>query len=268
MTDATQTADLLVEEREDGVVVLTLNRPPARNTVSFAMWEQFSAALDRLEGATPARALVLCGAEGYFSSGGDVKLPPARGEGALALAARLELGQRIIGRLRTLPVPTIAAVEGGAYGIAWSLAMSCDMILAADDAKFGAPFLQFGLVPDGGAAWFLVQRLGRARAAEIIFSGRTLDAAEALSLGLVSRVVPAGRAVAEALALGAAIGDGNRHAVELTKRLLNQAETGDLAAAHALELVYCHLCQAGEEVPRAREKFKARAAAKSAGRPA
>lgn len=268
MTDAAQMAELLVEERADGVVVLTLNRPRARNTVSFAMWEQFSAALDRLEGGTPARAVVLCGAEGYFSNGGDVKVPPARGEGAVALAARLEMGQRIIARLRALPIPTIAAVEGGAFGIAWSLAMACDMILAADDAKFGAPFLQFGLVPDGGSAWFLVQRLGRARAAEIIFSGRVLDAAEALSLGLISRVVPAGHTVAEGLALGAAIGDGNRHAVELTKRLLHQAETGDLAANHALELVYCHVCQAGEEVPRAREKFKARAAAKAASRPA
>lgn len=272
MTDTTQQADLLVEERGDGVFLLTLNRPRARNTVSFAMWEQFSAALDRLENSTPARAVVLCGAQGYFSSGGDVKLPPSRGEGALALAARLEAGQRIINRLRALPIPTIAAVEGGAFGISWSLAMACDMLFAADDAKFGAPFLQYGLVPDGGAAWFLVRRLGRARAAEIIFSGRTLDAAEALALGLVSRVVPAGGAVDAALTLAASIGDGNRHAVELTKRLLHRAEADDLEAAHAMELVYCHVCQMGEEVPRAREAFKARAAAraaaKAAGRPA
>ena len=267
MSAPSEDPELLFELRADGVAVITLNRPRAKNTVSFTMWEQFSAALDRLENATPARMLLLCGAEGYFSNGGDVKLPPARGEGALALAARLEMGQRIINRVRALPIPTIAAVEGGAFGVAWSLAMACDMIFAADDAKFGAPFLQYGLVPDGGAAWFLVRRLGRARAAEIIFSGRTLDAAEALALGLVSRVVTAGGAVEAALALAAVIGDGNRHAVELTKRLLHRAETDDLDAAHAMELVYCHVCQAGEEVPRAREKFKARAAAKAA-RPA
>lgn len=266
MTDMQEPAgeELLFEERPDGIVVLTLNRPRARNTVSFRMWEEFSAALDRLENGTPARMVVLCGAEGYFSSGGDVKLPPARGEGALALAARLEMGQRIIRRLQALPVPTVAAVEGGAFGVAWSLAMACDMILAAENARFGAPFLEFGLVPDGGAAWFLTRRLGRQRAAEIIFSGRTLDAGEAIALGLVSRVVPPGTAVAEALALGAGIGGSNRHAVELTKRLLHQAESGDLTANHALELVYCHTCQAGEEVPRAREVFKARAAARAA----
>ncbi len=271
MSEAADTQELLFEEREDGVVLLTLNRPRARNTVSFALWEQFAAALDRLEHATPARALVLCGAEDYFSNGGDVKLGPARGEGALALATRLEMGQRIIARLRALPIPTIAAVEGGAFGVAWSLAMACDMILAGENAKFGAPFLQFGLVPDGGGAWFLVNKLGRARASEIIFSGRTLDAAEALSLGLLSRTVAPGRVVEEALALASGIGGGNRHAVELTKRLLQQAETGDLAGSHALELAYCHICQAGEEVPRAREKFRAeaaaRAAAKAAGQP-
>jgi enoyl-CoA hydratase/carnithine racemase len=258
--------ELLLDVRDDGLAVITLNRPRARNTISFAMWEAFSAALDRLENATPARMLIICGAENYFSNGGDVKLPPARGAGALALAARLEMGQRVISRVRALPIPTVAAVEGGAYGVAWSLAMACDMIFAAQDAKFGAPFLDFGLVPDGGAAWFLTRQLGRARASEIIFSGRTLDADEALRLGLISRVVGKGSAVAEALALGATIGDGNAHAVELTKRLIDQSERGDLTSVHALELVYCHICQAGEEVPRAREAFKARAAAKAAAK--
>jgi enoyl-CoA hydratase/carnithine racemase len=103
MEEAGTAPELLLDMRDDGVAVITLNRPRAKNTVSFAMWEQFSAVLDRLENDTPARMLVLCGAEGYFSNGGDVKLPPARGEGALALAARLEMGQRIIRRLRRCP---------------------------------------------------------------------------------------------------------------------------------------------------------------------
>ena len=267
-TAVSDAPELLFDVNDRGVAHIILNRPRARNTVSFLMWEQFGAALDALENATPARLLIISGAEGYFSNGGDVKLPPARGEGALALAARLEMGQRIISRVRALPIPTVAAVEGGAFGVSWSLAMACDMIFAADDARFGAPFLDYGLVPDGGAAWFLMRQLGRARAAEIIFSGRTLDAAEALSLGLVSRLVRPGTAVDAELALGETIGGGNAHAVELTKRLLNQAEKGDLATTHALELVYCHACQAGEEVPRAREMFKARAAAKAATRAA
>lgn len=261
-------AELLVERREDDVVVLTLNRPRAKNTVSFAMWEQFGHALTAIENGTPPRAIVLCGAENHFSNGGDVKTGPARGEGAVALAARLEMGQRIIARLRALPVPTIAAIEGGAFGVSWSLAMACDLIFASDAARFGAPFLGFGLVPDGGATWFLTRILGRYRAAEIIFSGRTLDAAEAASLGLVSRLVPAGEVVAAALAFATNIGEGNRHAVELTKRLLQMSDDGDLATSHALELVYCHTCQAGDEVKAAREAFVARAAARAAAKAA
>jgi enoyl-CoA hydratase/carnithine racemase len=125
---------LLFDLNEEGIAHIILNRPHAKNTVSFAMWEQFSAVLDRLESETPARMLIVSGADGYFSNGGDVKLPPARGEGALALAARLEMGQRIIRRLQGLPIPTVAAVERGVFDVSWSLAMACDMIFAADNA--------------------------------------------------------------------------------------------------------------------------------------
>lgn len=260
-TGPTTMPELIVERCSNDIVLLTLNRPRAKNSVSFAMWEAFSAALEDIEHTTPARLVILRGADGIFSAGGDFKVGPARGEGALALAARLELGQRVISRLRALPIPTIAAVEGAAIGIGWSLAMACDMIFAADNARFAAPFLDFGLIPDGGAAWFLTKQLGRARAADIIFSSRTIEAAEALAMGLVSRVVAPGTAVEEALALGASIGGGNRHAVELTKRLIQHAEMSDLTSTHALELAYCHICQAGEEVPRARELAQKRHAA-------
>ncbi|SCW47476.1 Enoyl-CoA hydratase/carnithine racemase [Sphingobium faniae] len=262
MAETSPEPELLFELRGNDIAVVTFNRPRYRNTVSFSMWEQFSAALDRLENTTPVRMLILCGAEGYFGNGGDVKVPPARGNGALALVSRLEMGQRIIRRLHSLPIPTIAAVEGGAFGISWSIAMACDMIFAADNARFGAPFIDFGVVPDGGSAWFLTRQLGRARAAEILFSGRTVSAAEALSLGLVSRIVQQGAAVAEAEAMGATMGQGNRQTIEMSKRLLAAAETGDLTSTHALELAYGHMCQAGDEAMKAREAFKARSAAK------
>ena len=254
--------ELLSERLEGDIVLLTMNRPRAKNTVSFAMWEEFSAALDAIENGTPPRAVILCGAEGHFSNGGDVKTPPSRGEGALALAARLEMGQRIISRLRALPCPTIAAIEGAAHGIAWSLALACDLVYCADDAKFSAPFIAFGLVPDGGAAWFLGRRLGRQKTSEIIYSGRTVEATEAEAMGLVSRLLPAGTVVEEALGFGRML--ANRHAAELSKRLLHIAETSDLQSCHALELVYCHMAQAGPEVKAAREAVLARAAAKKA----
>ena len=254
--------ELLLEHVEGDIVLLTMNRPQAKNTVSFTMWEEFSAALDAIERGTPPRAVILCGAQGHFSNGGDVKRPPSRGEGALALAARLEMGQRIIARLRALPCPTIAAVEGGAHGVSWSLALACDLVYCADNAQFSAPFIAYGLVPDGGAAWFLGRRLGRQKAAEIIYSGRTVHACEAETLGLVSRLLPPGSVGEEALAFARQL--VNRHAAELSKRLLHMAESSDLHGCHSLELVYCHTAQAGPEVKAAREAVLARAAAKKA----
>ncbi len=249
------TMRLLVDRRDGDVVLVTLNRPEARNAVSFEMWEAFSTLLDGLERETPARALVITGAGGHFSYGGDMKIPPARGEGALSAAARLEWGQRIIARLRRLPMPVIAAVEGGAFGMGWSLALACDLIIAAEGASFGAPFVNFGLTPDGGAAWLLARQIGRYRAAELVMSARTLPAAEALGMGLVSRLCPTGTALETALAFAGTLGNGNRQAVELTKRLLHNAEGSDLDASHALELVYCAHLQSGDELRRARDAF-------------
>jgi 2-(1,2-epoxy-1,2-dihydrophenyl)acetyl-CoA isomerase len=248
-------AALLVDGPGEGIWRLTLNRPRSKNAVSFDMWAGFAAALDRIEAETPPRVVILEGADGFFSIGGDVKVPPARGDGALAPAARLEQGQRVMARLRALPVPVIAAVEGGAFGIGLSLALSCDIVFASETAVFGAPFIDFGVVPDGGAAWHLTRRLGRARAAELIFSGRTIDAAEALSLGLVSRLAPPGKVAEAALDFAAAMGHGNRLATELAKRLLHTAETADLEDVYALELAYCAICQTGPEMENARRYF-------------
>lgn len=257
---------LLVERTADDIVVATLNRRQAVNSVSFEMWELFGDVLDQLERDTPARGLIVTGAGGFFCIGGDVKLPPARGAGALAPATRLEMGQRIIARLRRLPVPVIAAVEGGAFGIGWALALACDLVIAAEDAKFGAPFIDYGTVPDGGAAWLLERQVGRYRAADLILSGRTIDAQEAAGMGLVSRTVAKGAALAEATAFLAGVGQGNRHATELAKRLLHGAQESSLETSHALELAYCAICQTGEEVVRARELFVAKAAAARAAK--
>ncbi|MCB2078261.1 MAG: enoyl-CoA hydratase/isomerase family protein [Novosphingobium sp.] len=258
-------AHLLVERRDDDIVVATLNRPKARNTVSFDMWEAFGNMLSEIEADTPVRALVLRGAENYFSSGGDVKIPPARGEGALRLGKRLEIGQRVLSRLQALPVPTIAAVEGGAWGVAWGMTMCCDIVFAGEGVQFGAPFVNLGIVPDGGIAWHLTRRLGRGRASDILLSCRTLGTAEALELGLITHVVPDGQAVESALAYASALGDGNRQAVEIAKRLIHEAESSSLEASLALELAYCHITQGGEELAKARAAFIARSQARKKG---
>ena len=259
------TGDFLVERTDDDIVIATLNRPKARNTVSFEIWEGFGALLSDIEEASPARALILQGAGSYFSSGGDVKIPPARGTGALNLAKRLEIGQRVLARLAALPVPIIAAVDGGVFGVGWGIAMTCDVMIAGEGASFGSPFLKMGLTPDGGVAWLLTRQLGRRRASEIIYSGRPLAATEALELGLASKLVPDGQALTAALHFARGMGEGNRQATELTKRLIHLSEDGSLAACHSLELAYCHQLQSGEELAQARAAFIARSSARKQG---
>jgi enoyl-CoA hydratase/carnithine racemase len=260
-----ETGDLLVERTDDNIVIATLNRPRARNTVSFPMWEALGRLVAELEDESPARALILQGAEGYFSSGGDVKIPPARGQGALARGKRLEIGQRVLNRIQALPMPVIAAVEGGAYGVGWGIALACDLLFAGASVQFGAPFVKIGVVPDGGTAWMLTRELGRRKATEILLSCRSLDAVEAMNLGLVNQIVPDGQALAAALAFARDMGEGNVQAIELTKRMIHEAESSDRAASHALELAYCHITQGGEELARAREAFIARSAARKQG---
>jgi len=254
--------DLLIQRTDDNIVIATLNRPNARNTVSFAMWEALGRLVAELEDESPARALILQGAEGYFSSGGDVKIPPARGQGALARGKRLEIGQRVLNRIQALPMPVIAAVEGGAYGVGWGIALACDLLFAGQSVQFGAPFVKIGVVPDGGTAWMLTRELGRRKAAEILLSCRSLGAAEAMALGLVNQVVPDGQTLAAALEFARDMGEGNVQAIELTKRMIHEAESSDRAASHALELAYCHITQGGDELARAREAFIARSAAR------
>lgn len=246
------TGDVLLERLEHDVVRIVINRPNVRNALSFAVWEGIAAALDQIEQETPPRAVIICGAEGYFSAGGDIKVAPARGDGALHRAARVEMAQRVIHRLRAFPAPTFAAVEGGAIGLGWSLALACDMIIAADNVRFQAPFANMGIVPDGGLIWFLIQRLGRYRASEILFSGRVVDAAEAHAAGLTTRLVQPGRTVEIALEMAATLGSGNRRALELIKRLVHQAETSDLSDVNVTELAYCQISQGGDEIIRSR----------------
>lgn len=238
-----ETSALLCEGLDHDVVRLTINRPKARNALSFAVWDQLTEALDQLERATPPRALLLCGAEGFFSAGGDIKTPPARGVGALHRVARVELAQRAIHRIRAFPAPTIAAVEGAAIGLGWSLVLACDMVICASNARFQAPFSNLGIVPDGGLVWFLTRRLGRYHASELLFSGRIVEAAEAQATGLVTRLVEPGTALTIAQDIAASQGSGNRKALELIKRLINLSENSDLASLNAAELAYGHITQ-------------------------
>jgi 2-(1,2-epoxy-1,2-dihydrophenyl)acetyl-CoA isomerase len=221
------TTRVVVERRSDAITVITLDGPAKRNALARSTMEELvTAAREAAEDHT-VRAVVVTGAAGFFSSGADLRGTGTRGEGAGGVGAPglgLRTIQAALDLVHRMPKPVLAAVEGGAAGVAWSLALACDLTVAGQDAYFLAPFTQRGLVPDGGAAWFLLRALGRQRAAELLMLPERLPATRAEQLGLVNRVVPTGTALAEALALAQRLAEGPPDALAYTKQLLGTAE--------------------------------------------
>ena len=168
---------------DDSIATITLNRPDALNAFAGSMRADLLAAID--EAAQSARVLVLTGAGKAFCSGGDVRaLASMRAEGSGdELKLFIEQGKNVVKRLSSLPIPTLASVNGVAAGAGFSLALACDLRVASNKARFGASFARIGLHPDWGGIYFLTRLGGAAVARDLIFSGRLIDAEEALTLG-------------------------------------------------------------------------------------
>lgn len=202
----------------DGIAIVTPDRPDRHNALGWADAGAVEAALTLREDSH-TRVVVITGACGCFSARGDMKSSPTRGEGPGAPVARLAAGPRVVTEILRLPRVTVAAVEGFAVGAGWCLTLSCDLRVAAKGAFFAAPFLERGLVPDGGIAGFLTRSVGTRRAADLLLTGRRLPASEAERDGMVSRVVAPGGALASATDLARATASGPVDAQGLTKRM-------------------------------------------------
>jgi 2-(1,2-epoxy-1,2-dihydrophenyl)acetyl-CoA isomerase len=237
----------LFHERRDTVATITLNRPDARNALDIVMRRELIAALDEVEADAAARVLILTGAGGHFCAGGDVKTMREKRHTAAEGRARVELLNAMVRRLVDFPKPTIAMVDGYAVGAGSNLALCCDLIVASDRAKFGELFWKIGLVPDGGGTWLLPRVVGLARAKELIFTADVIDAAEALRIGLVNRVVPVAELEAATRALAEKIAAGPPAVLKMAKHMVNRAATSDLAAALDLEAFSQGLAIASED---------------------
>jgi 2-(1,2-epoxy-1,2-dihydrophenyl)acetyl-CoA isomerase len=207
----------------EGVARIELNRPEALNAWTYQLGEELSEALGSAATDGEVRAVMITGAGRAFSSGADLKQERRRTtEGKADLGGALrEIYNPIILAVRTLPKPVIAAVNGPAVGIGCSLALSCDMIVAAESAYFLLAFVKVGLVPDGGASAFLTSRIGLARASELALLGEALPAREALAWGLINRVYPDNALLAESEQLAARLASGPTLAYANAKRALN-----------------------------------------------
>lgn len=231
---------LVCTEDRDGVALILLNRPTQRNSLRFESWTQLS---DALSAASDARGIVIAGSGQFFSAGGDLKTGPAHGTGPMSPAGRVEHAARVMEQLRDVAIPTVAAVEGGAVGLGWSLALACDLVVAAQDAFFSAPFVARAVVPDGGLAWRLTQQLGRHRASSLLLRGDRLASRDAHSLGLVTDLAEPGCAVQDAIALVHEIAEADPGAVELTKRLIGAVEKAQVSSFQAYELAVAVVAQ-------------------------
>jgi enoyl-CoA hydratase/carnithine racemase len=250
-------------DRHEGIALLTLNRPEARNAIDDAVRDALAAAVEQAAADPAIRAVVLTGAPPAFCAGGDLKAMGERlsappGEIAMTGWHRQQALHRVILRLHRLPKPTIAAVNGAAAGLGCDLAMACDFILAAADARFVMSFLARGLVPDGGGPYFLPRRVGLARAKELVFSARTVAADEALAIGLADRLAPPERVVEEALAWARRLSAGSPAAIALAKAALERSFETPLESMFALASQSQAICYTTAEHRAAVEDFLAR----------
>lgn len=221
MTDMPQ----LLVERHEKVGLVRLNRPKALNALHHDLMVELMDTLDEFDGDDSIGAIVITGSERAFAAGADIK------EMAEASAVEMLVHDPIapFDRIRDLRKPVIAAVSGWCLGGGNELAMSCDMIVASETAQFGQPEINLGVIPGAGGTQRLARSVGKAISMEMVLNNRLLTAQEALSFGLVNRVVPVERYLEEALQLAAEIAARAPLAVRLGKEMVNQAAEATLS---------------------------------------
>jgi len=230
MTDAEFTC--LTLEQDGAAALIRLDRPEALNALSERLMDELAAALDRLEADPQVRCIVLTGSDRAFAAGADIKemagktYPDAFSENFIT---------RNWERAAHCRKPLIAAVAGYALGGGCELAMMCDFILAADNARFGQPEINLGVVPGAGGTQRLTRFVGKSKAMEMVLTGRMIDAGEAERCGLVSRVVPLAELIPEAMKAARAIAGLSPVSVMMAKELVNAAYETPLAQGIALE---------------------------------
>ncbi|HYZ82452.1 MAG TPA: enoyl-CoA hydratase-related protein [Solirubrobacteraceae bacterium] len=210
-------------ERAGAAATLVLDRPHARNAFDKALVADLNAALADVAQDDGVRAVVITGAGQSFSAGADLKAsfdPTPQGHPDVQTALR-EGYHPIVEAIRTMPKPVVAAVNGAAAGIGCSMALACDLVLAAESAFFLLAFVNIGLVADGGSSLLIPERVGFARAAEMALLGERIPAAKALEWGLINRVVPDDELETAAQELAARLAAGPTRSYAGTKRQLN-----------------------------------------------
>jgi enoyl-CoA hydratase len=263
-----------LERRDDGVAVLTLDRPEAANTISRQLMADVNRALDQVDGDSGVRVLIVTGAgERHFCGGADLRdLTAARVAASTAPAAAPQSSaarpestvaaprRDFITHLEEVRQPVIAAINGAAMGGGCEIALACDFRLMAEEAKIGQPEILFGALPLGGGTQRLPRIVGLAKAKELVLLGRHLTAREALEIGLVTAVHPRAELMAEAERLAAELAEKADFALATAKKLLNRALDVPLAEGLALERELVTRMATPDQMRAARERAMAKSA--------
>ncbi len=205
-------------------MVLTVSNPEHRNALGPEMYAAGVEALSVAETSNDVRSVVIVGQGKLFSAGGNLqRLQANRQQPPEVQAQSIEQLHSWIESIRTFPKPVIAAVEGAAAGAGFSLALACDMIVAADDAVFAMAYSSVGLSPDGGGTWSLAHAMPRQLASELLMNGERISAQRLFELGIVNRVVSSGQALTQALAIAEKLNDRASNAIASIKELLSDA---------------------------------------------
>ena len=236
----------LIYEVETGIATITLNRPTRLNALNMALLRELTEAGTQAEGDSAIRVVIITGAgERAFASGAEIsELKEMEPVQALNFVQEV---QAVLKRIEELRKPVIGAVNGYALGAGCELAMACDIVYAADSAKFGQPEVTLGLIPGAGGTQRLPRLVGTRRAKELIYTGDMIDAHEAFRIGLVNRVFPAGELMAAAKKVAEKIISKASVAVELAKRTIQEGEDLEIERALALEAKAFALCFATED---------------------
>jgi 2-(1,2-epoxy-1,2-dihydrophenyl)acetyl-CoA isomerase len=224
------TTVLLELDAATGVATIVLNRPEALNALTVPMKVELLGALRQVEQDAAVRAVILTGAGRAFCAGQDLRERLQPDAAPLGVEVR-ERYNPIVRQMRSLPKPIVGAINGVAAGAGASLVLACDIRIASDAASFALAFGRVGLVPDSGATWLLPRLIGASRAAELALLNEPVAAADALRIGLVSRVVAADELPSEARSVAVRLAAGAPVAIALTKRALNAAWDRDLETA-------------------------------------
>lgn len=244
----------IIFQVDAGIATITFNRPKALNALNSALLGEFSQALDEVAADENIRVLVLTGAgDKAFVAGADINELAACNP--LSAKNFSRKGHTIIGKLQELPIAVIAAVNGFALGGGTEIAIACDFIYASENARFGQPEINLGVIPGFGGTQRLPRLIGPNKARELIFTGKMISAAEAEKMGLVNRVVPQDQLMAEVAKTAGEIAAKGRHSLRSAKQAINYGLNADLATGIHIEIEAFGLCYGSSDAKEGTSAF-------------